>query len=207
MGGERGGWRSATASRGAPARLLVGSSPSSAPRRLRWAVARNAFRRRTERPGGRGSRRGRAWDAQWQVSGGAGAGRGPREEAGLRTARGLVSSPCSDARPSLPGEDGPSSALTRASPGWRARLSAAARRAWRAVSRAAAAAKEDAPGEPRWEARRGARGGPRVERAQVARGDTRLPRARVARLGPASPGTEEGFRGASLGSLARGAVH
>lgn len=80
------------------------------------------------------------------MSGRAGAGRGPREEAGLRTARGPVSSPCSDARPWLPGEDGLGSALTRASPGRRARLSAAARRAWRAASRAASAAEEDAPG-------------------------------------------------------------
>lgn len=60
------------------------------------------------------------------------------------SARGAVSSPCSDAAPVAPGEDGPSSAIAWASPGWRARLSAAARRAWGAASRAAAAAEEDA---------------------------------------------------------------
>lgn len=71
----------------------------------------SALGRRTESPGGRESRRGRARNERlaesWQVSGGDSAGRGPREEAGLRTALGPVSSPCSDARPWLPGEDGP----------------------------------------------------------------------------------------------------
>lgn len=81
-----------------------------------------------------------AWRARGRRGGGAGGG---------GSARGAVSSPCSDAGPVAPREDGPSSALARASPGWRARLSAAARRAWGAASWAAAAAEEDAFGEQR----------------------------------------------------------
>lgn len=75
----------------------------------------------------------------------AGAGTGGVGAAGGGgSARVAVSSPYSDAGPVAPGEDGPSSALARASPGCRARLSAAARRAWVAASWAAAAAEEDA---------------------------------------------------------------
>lgn len=137
------------------------------------------------------------------MSGGAGAGRGLREEAGLRTAQGPVSSPCSDARPWLPGEDGPRSALTRASPGWRAHLSAAARRAWRAAFRAASAAEEeeDAPGS------RGERCGgggqatdPRVECAQVARGDP-ASASLSGSAGAREPGCGGGFSGASLSGV------
>lgn len=73
-------------------------------------------------------------------------GLGLQEEAGLHTGR---SPPPALTRAVALGEDGPSSVIAGASPGWRACLSAAARRAWGAASRAAAAAAEDARGEPR----------------------------------------------------------
>lgn len=152
MGSERKGSRGATANRCAPAP----SSSSSLPPRFGLALGARSSgpeRERQQEPRGRGQGRavGGQEAAAWEPAGerrlgapgGRGAG-GAGAAGGGGSARGAVSSPCADAGPVALGEDGPSPAIARASPGWRARLSAAARRAWGAASRAAAAAEEDA---------------------------------------------------------------
>ncbi|MEJ1282695.1 hypothetical protein NN561_013657 [Cricetulus griseus] len=65
---------------------------------------------------------------------------------------------------------------------------------------AASAAEEDAPGSRGERRGRGYAADPELSARRWPAG-TRLRRAWVARLGPANPGVEEGFPGASRGSL------